>query len=97
MIWLVRPMNRDFNGLNKLGKICPIHPRNVSPLNIEKQKKIIREDVIPASSRNDGVLLAGPTIMLITLASVWREYHPYMNVVIWHHRTQKYISKRLSL
>lgn len=83
-VWIpkaIRERGRDFSGLNRFGSSVVIFPKEVNPMNVGQQRRVLREQVLPASFSDDFVLLVGPTLMIATVITEWLNHHGRVRVL----------------
>lgn len=90
-IWTVNETPFDTSSAGRHGELLkPIYSRGLSPYDVDRQCRIIRDEVIPFAESGDLILTIGPQVMVAVLVAQWREHFGRVNFLVWDKCTRGY-------
>jgi hypothetical protein len=91
IVWSVRePRNKDVTDASHHGRLCHIFQKDVSPLDIPEQTRIIRSEVLPHASATDMIMTVGPQIMFGNLVGLWVQHFGEARFLVWNSARKRY-------
>lgn len=99
-IWRVRPENKfDLSDTARWGDLVTIYDdpdpddpeaRMIGPHDVVRQLGKLRAEILPASHRDDMILITGPQIMVSTLVAAWVAHYGSVRLLVWNNRKKEY-------
>jgi hypothetical protein len=96
-VWLCRTSDFDLSGLSKFGDVNVVFNKGHSTIDTEGMDRIIRRDMLPASSPGDYVVVVGPSLMVLMMALIMVERHGTVNFLTWNASRQTYAQRKFPL
>lgn len=92
IIWVTKVcLNYNEDSVIEFGKPCVIFDRQVCPLDVGTQIRIIDNEVLPHASENDLILTVGPMIMMGVLNSRWLSKFDRIQYLVWDASRRRYM------
>lgn len=92
-LWLLKPCKYNLNALNNLGEVCTIFDNSTSPLDLNKQRQIIHEDVLKIAMVDDYIICIGPNVMLINFTTIWLQHFKSLNLLVYNNNSKQFTKK----
>jgi len=96
-VWLPMQVRADVSDAERFGKLITGITKPIDPFNVSEVRKIVREEVLPASDRDDFLLFASPAIVMACFLSEWLSYYGEARCLFYRDSKKCYWEKRLSL
>lgn len=96
-VWLPTSFKSDVSDAGRFGEVIVCIRTAEDPFNIERIRRVIREEVLPASQRDDFLLFASPAIVMATVLTEWLSYYGEARCLFFRDSKRCYVERILRL
>ncbi|PHR91958.1 MAG: hypothetical protein COA69_09340 [Robiginitomaculum sp.] len=91
VVWVPRNDRlRDLSAAEEYGTICEAFPANLAPYDFPRMRRIFETDVLPIASRDDKIIVLGPTIMVAQFLMMWTLSFDQPNLIVFDRVPRRY-------
>lgn len=99
-VWVPwKGIKHDIEKAAKWGTIVEVFEgRSIaSPLALFDQRKVIVDEVLPMSFKDDFILIAGPQIVVLNFVITWMNHHGFAKCLVYKRSVDDFVEKRFDL
>lgn len=98
-VWLPKKSTKaqDLSSVEKYGRIVEVFKKSPNPLDVDGNSKVVQDEVMPLTFKDDLVLSAGPTVLILVVVTQFLKRYGECRLLVWKHSRSEFVVRTLSL